>query len=73
MANDKERNLFKRGETWYVRAKVNGRLEIQSLHTTRLEEAIKMRDEMYPQLSKRGSEKAFKQALQRDLAGFEAE
>lgn len=73
MAKDRERNLFKRGATWYVRARVNGRLEVQSLHTSSLATAIRKRDEMYPQLSHRGSEKAFKQALQRDLAGIEAE
>lgn len=70
---DQEKNLMKRNGVWHFRAMVNGITVRQSLHTTDLSEAMRLRDEKLAMLEGRAGEKAMLKSVQRQLAGIEAE
>ena len=71
--NDDTRYLFLRGETWYLRIKINGKLLIQTLRTSSVEKARELRDQRVPELTTRMDEKARLKSIQRQLAGIELE
>ena len=71
--NEDKKNLTLINGVWYFRLMVNGAAVKQSLHTSSLEKARRLRDEMRLSFLGRMSEKKRLEQVERQLAGIEAE
>ena len=68
-----KKNLTLINGVWYFRLMVNGAVVKQSLHTSSLEKARRLRDEMRLSFVGRMDEKKRLEQVERQLAGIEAE
>ncbi len=73
MTKKDDKNIFRRGDTYYIRYKTSGKVISYSLHTTSIEEARKKRNAILAGIQDRGTEKEFLSSVKRQLAGIDAE